>query len=92
VHPERLVGSLTDSEIKKIIEGAKCSMDASLESGGSSLRNYLQVDGSYGDYLTKFANVYGRAGEPCKCGGKVEKIKVAGRGTHFCPKCQKAPK
>ncbi|MCL2002361.1 hypothetical protein FWG76_03070, partial [Candidatus Saccharibacteria bacterium] len=92
VHPERLVESLTDSEIKKIISGAKHSMEESLKSGGSSLKNYLRVDGTYGDYLTLFAKVYGRKGEPCECGGVVEKIKVAGRGTHFCPKCQKAPK
>jgi formamidopyrimidine-DNA glycosylase len=93
IHPERLAGSLTDAEIKKLIEGAKYSMDAALKSGGSSLKNYLQVDGSYGDYLTLFAEAYGREGEPCRrCGTPIEKIKVAGRGTHFCPKCQKAPK
>ncbi|MCL2371636.1 formamidopyrimidine-DNA glycosylase [Candidatus Saccharibacteria bacterium] len=89
VHPERLVGSLTDDEIGKLIEGAKSSMDAALDSGGSSLQNYLQVDGSYGDYLTLFAEAYGRKGEPCRrCETPIEKIKVAGRGTHFCPSCQ----
>jgi formamidopyrimidine-DNA glycosylase len=93
VHPERLAGDLNDDEIAKIIEGAKKSMEASLKSGGSSLRNYLRVDGSYGDYLTLFANVYGRAGERCKvCGEKIAKIKVAVRGTHFCPRCQRASK
>ncbi len=89
VHPERLAGSLSQDEVARLITGAQQSMEASLASGGSSLRNYRRTDGSYGDYLTLFANAYGRAGQPCKkCGRPIVKTKVAGRGTHFCPECQ----
>ncbi|MCL2094706.1 bifunctional DNA-formamidopyrimidine glycosylase/DNA-(apurinic or apyrimidinic site) lyase [Candidatus Saccharibacteria bacterium] len=90
VSPLRLAGSLTRAEVGRVIEGAKKSMEASLESGGSSMKNYRRSDGSYGDYLDLFAKVYGRAGAKCERDGcEIVKIKVAGRGTHYCPCCQK---
>ena len=65
-------------------------MDKSIASGGSTMATYVRADGSRGDYLEKFAQVFRREGKPClKCGSKIIKIKVAGRGTHICPTCQK---
>jgi formamidopyrimidine-DNA glycosylase len=90
VSPLRLAGDVSLVEAKKIIEGAKASMEASLAVGGSSLKNYVRADGTTGDYLKLFAKAYGREGEKCeRCGGEIKKIKVAGRGTHYCPRCQK---
>jgi formamidopyrimidine-DNA glycosylase len=90
VLPPRKVESLKNSEIKNLLAGAKKAMNASLDSGGSTIQNYRKSDGSKGNYLDLFANVYGRAGEPCKvCKSPIKKTKLAGRGTHFCEVCQK---
>ncbi|MBR3320092.1 bifunctional DNA-formamidopyrimidine glycosylase/DNA-(apurinic or apyrimidinic site) lyase [Candidatus Saccharibacteria bacterium] len=90
IHPRRKAGSLTEIEAEKLIEGARVVMERSLDAGGSTIRNYVKSDGTKGDYLTLFAEVFNRQGQECKrCGGKILKTKVGGRGTHFCPKCQK---
>lgn len=90
VHPNRLTGSLTDAEIEKLLEGARKTMQASIDSGGSTMKTYVKADGTKGDYLRLFAKVFRREGEPCtECGTEIVKIRVAGRGTHVCPKCQK---
>ena len=53
------------------------------------MATYVKADGTRGDYLEKFAQVFRREGQPCvRCGTKIEKIRVAGRGTHICPCCQ----
>ena len=65
-------------------------MDRSIESGGSTMATYVKADGTKGDYLELFAQVFRREGKPCpRCGTEIIKIKVAGRGTHVCPHCQK---
>lgn len=90
VHPKRKAGTLSLVETEKLVEGARVVMERSLEAGGSTLRNYVKSDGTKGDYLTLFAEVFNRQGENCRrCGEKIVKTKVGGRGTHFCPKCQK---
>lgn len=93
IHPKRETGSLTDNEIKNLLEGARTVMQASIDSGGSTMKTYVKADGTKGDYLRLFAKVFRREGEPCeKCGTEIVKIRVAGRGTHICPKCQKEKK
>ena len=90
IHPKRETGSLTDTEISNLLEGAKTTMQASIDSGGSTMATYVKADGTKGDYLRLFAKVFRREGEPClNCGTEIIKIRVAGRGTHICPKCQK---
>ena len=64
-------------------------MDNSIASGGSTMATYVKADGTRGDYLEKFAQVFRRENQPCpNCGTKIVKIRVAGRGTHICPNCQ----
>ena len=93
IHPKRETGSLSENEIKKLLEGAKTVMEASINSGGSTMATYVKADGTKGDYLRLFAKVFRREGEPCEvCGTEIVKIRVAGRGTHICPKCQKEQK
>ena len=93
IHPKRATGTLTDTDIKNILEGAKTVMQASIDSGGSTMKTYVKADGTKGDYLRLFAKVFRREGEPCeRCGTEIIKIRVAGRGTHICPKCQKEEK
>ena len=92
-HPSSRVKDLTDARLKKIFVEAGEAMARSLESGGSTMRDYIQADGTPGSYLDKFANVFRREGQPCpRCGAPIEKIRVAGRGTHICPRCQRVAK
>ena len=89
VHPRRKAGSLTLADAEKLVEGARVVMERSLDAGGSTIRNYVKSDGTKGDYLTLFAEVFNRQGQECRrCGAEIVKTKVGGRGTHFCPKCQ----
>ncbi len=89
IHPERKAGTISEMECAKLLEGARTVMERSIESGGSTMATYVNADGSRGNYLDKFAQVFGRTGETClRCGEKIVKIRVAGRGTHICPHCQ----
>ena len=90
IHPERRAGGLDKLEAGKLLKAARKVMDESIESGGSTMATYVRADGSKGDYLEKFAKVFRREGLACpRCGAKIIKKRVAGRGTHICPKCQK---
>lgn len=89
IHPTRRAGTLTQKEAADLLIAARAVMDESIKSGGSTMATYVKADGTKGDYLEKFAQVFHRKGCPClRCGTKIIKIKVAGRGTHVCPKCQ----
>ncbi len=89
IHPEKRSGNITKEEAESIIKNAKKVMEKSIESGGSTFETYVKPNGERGDYLDKFAQVFNKTGQPCPiCKTKIEKTKVAGRGTHFCPNCQ----
>lgn len=92
IHPERRAGSLSQGEVMRLLAEARKVMEESIASGGSTMATYVRPDGSRGDYLEKFAKVFRREGSNClKCGEKIVKIRMAGRGTHICPGCQKFP-
>lgn len=92
IHPERQSGTLTKQETATLLEAARDVMDKSIASGGSTMATYVKADGTKGDYLELFAQVFHRQGQPCpRCGAIIQKIKVAGRGTHICPHCQSIP-
>ena len=89
VHPETRAGNLTRAEVEQILAGARATMQAAIDSGGSTMATYVRPDGTTGDYLEKFAQVFRREGKACpRCGAEIVKLRVAGRGTHICPKCQ----
>lgn len=93
IHPETKAGKITKDQVKTIIKNAKIVMEKSIASGGSTMRDYKKADGTRGNYLDKFVQVFGREGKKCPiCNTTIEKIKVAGRGTHICPNCQKESK
>ena len=90
IHPERKSGSISRDEAKSLLNSARKVMEASINSGGSTMATYVKADGTRGDYLEKFAQVFRKENQPCpKCGNIIIKIRVAGRGTHICPNCQK---
>ena len=89
IHPARPASTLSRQEAKRLLQAAGYVMQQAIEQGGSTIATYLQPDGSKGNYLDKFACVYGRAGQPClTCGTTIAKTRIAGRGTCFCPHCQ----
>ncbi|MCL2174296.1 bifunctional DNA-formamidopyrimidine glycosylase/DNA-(apurinic or apyrimidinic site) lyase [Candidatus Saccharibacteria bacterium] len=90
VHPETRVKNLTDKQLAAIYRAAGEIMQKSIDFGGSTIQTYVKADGTKGSYLEKFAKVFGKDGQPCpRCGTIIQKLRVAGRGTHICPKCQK---
>jgi formamidopyrimidine-DNA glycosylase len=92
IHPATKVADVSAVKLHRLFDSLRAVMTLSIAKGGSSDRNYVDAEGKKGSYLT-FAKVFRREGQPCpECGGVVEKIRVAGRGTHFCPSCQKLPK
>lgn len=90
VLPWRHCGDLSREESDLLLKGLCEVMQAAIDSGGSTMKDYVRADGSKGSYLEKFAQVFRRDGLECKrCGGMIEKTRVAGRGTHYCRGCQK---
>jgi formamidopyrimidine-DNA glycosylase len=91
IHPARLAGSLSPSEVKRLHTALRDIMTAGIEHGGTSFAHFVNSLGGKGDYL-EHARVFRRQGQLCDvCGTLIEKIRVAGRGTHICPTCQKLP-
>lgn len=92
IHPERLTNSLKKAEISRLYKEIKSTLHEAVEKGGSTVRSYVNSQGQMGMFqLELFA--YGRKGEPCKtCGTPMERKVIGGRGSVFCPKCQKKPR
>ncbi len=88
IHPSQKVADLSDEQLSILLSEIKLVMTISIEKGGSTDRNYVNAEGKKGSYID-FARVFRREGKPCsRCGSTIEKIRCAGRGTHFCPSCQ----
>jgi formamidopyrimidine-DNA glycosylase len=89
IHPSTVVGELSAAKFHKLYDELVYVLKLSIEKGGSTDRNYVDAKGRRGSYMS-FARVFRREGQACpRCGHTVEKIRVAGRGTHLCPHCQK---
>jgi len=87
--PFRRAGSLKPPEIKKLWQAIPKILRYAIKHRGTSFNNYVDAQGEVGNFI-KYLKVYGRAGEKCKvCAGVVKKMKLGGRGTHWCEKCQK---
>jgi formamidopyrimidine-DNA glycosylase len=88
LHPSRLACRLAKDEAERLRRAIGIVLTRAIERRGSSIRNYIGGSGLKGHYQDEF-RVYGRTGEPCwRCRAKIERIRLAGRSTHFCPKCQ----
>jgi formamidopyrimidine-DNA glycosylase len=88
IHPRRPAVELDPEEVRRLTRGIREALRAGVARQGASLRDYSTPDGSRGRMQEEF-RVYGREGEPCsRCGTPVDKIRVAGRGTWYCPSCQ----
>ena len=89
VRPRRRANSLTRAELNKLHAALQKVLNAAIAAGGSSISDYVDANGEEGFFQIQH-RAYGREGKPCrKCKTLIKKIVVAGRGTHYCPKCQK---
>ncbi len=88
IHPLRIAGELTPAELRRLHPAIRAALEAGLARQGSTLRDYRLPDGESGTMQDEF-KVYGRVDEPCdRCGTPIERIRVGGRGTWYCPRCQ----
>lgn len=91
IHPATLVRDLSDAKFKALFSALQAVLQLSIDKGGSSNHTYVDAEGNKGSYMN-FAQVFRREGQACRrCGNTIIKTRVAGRGTHICPHCQKAP-
>jgi len=89
IRPRRQAGRTTRAELARLRTALQTVLKRAIKLGGSSVSDYVDADGMRG-YFQIEHKVYGRGREPCtNCGTPIRKIVVGGRGTHFCPTCQK---
>jgi formamidopyrimidine-DNA glycosylase len=91
IHPEALVKNLNDTQIRNLLKNIKEVLQKGIKFSGDSMSDYRRPDGTPGNFQ-KHHCVYQRKNQPCKrrcCKGKISRIVVGGRGTHYCPECQK---
>lgn len=92
IHPEQPANTLSSQSVRQLREAIIEVIGKAKEAGGTTIRTYLNALGEAGHFQQEL-NVYGQTGEPCsRCGTLIIKIKVAQRGTHLCPHCQKLKK
>ena len=89
IDPRRWAGSLSTAEIGRMYTATRAVLAAAIKHGGSSVDDYVRVSGKPGAYVP-YHKVYARSGKPClKCRTTIERISQGGRGTYFCPACQR---
>jgi formamidopyrimidine-DNA glycosylase len=89
VQPDRIVDSLSLSELKAVYKYIPIVLKQGIKYKGSSVGDFVRTDGSWGS-MGKFHYVYGRGKQPCKvCGTMIKTIKLGGRTGSYCPRCQK---
>ena len=87
--PRRTGESLTAAEANRLLTKIRQVLTSAIDSRGSTIRDYVGGSGLQGGFQREF-RAYGRTGEPCPtCGVPIERVRVAGRSSHFCPQCQR---
>ena len=87
--PTRIIQTLKEEEIKLLYRCIPKLLKFAISKKGTSANTYIQLGGKLGG-MEPYLKVYARKGEKCKrCAGEIKRIKLNGRGTHFCPNCQK---
>jgi formamidopyrimidine-DNA glycosylase len=89
LHPTLVGAKLSAKQREALCNAVVAVLTRAIEQRGSSIRDYIGGSGLKGQFQEEF-RVYGRTGEPCtRCRAKIERITLAGRSTHFCPRCQR---
>jgi formamidopyrimidine-DNA glycosylase len=90
IHPTRRAGTLTPVETKRLHSAIRQVLAEAVEGRGTTFSGYTDIEGRAGLYQSSLL-VFRRADEPCpRCGTPIERLVVGGRGTHICPRCQRA--
>ncbi|MGN6581552.1 MAG: bifunctional DNA-formamidopyrimidine glycosylase/DNA-(apurinic or apyrimidinic site) lyase [Bordetella sp.] len=90
IDPRTPAGKISLPRCERLAEAIRATLSDALESGGSTLRDYVGASGEPGAYFAIHAAVYERAGQPCKvCGTPIRRLVQGQRATYFCPRCQK---
>ncbi len=88
IRPRRRSNSLTFAELERLRLALRETLQKAIRLGGSSVSDYVDANGERGFFQLEH-RVYQRTGEPCpRCQTPIRRILLAGRGTHFCPRCQ----
>lgn len=89
VRPMRLANKVTKAEAAELCKAAGDVMNESIAVGGTTFQHFVDTGGEAGNF-TDYLRVFGQQGKPCsRCGETIKKTRCAGRGTHYCPGCQK---
>jgi len=89
IHPSTLVKNISAQQLSTLFTELQYVLNLAIQKGGSSNHTYVNAEGKKGSYMN-FARVFRREGLNCpRCGTIITKLRVAGRGTHICPHCQK---
>ena len=89
VRPRRRAASLTKEDLGRLYLAVREVLKEAIALGGSSVSNYVDADGEEGFFQLQH-RVYGREGEPCLvCKAPIKRVVIAGRSSHYCPRCQK---
>jgi formamidopyrimidine-DNA glycosylase len=89
IRPRRRSATLTRADLQRLYESLQQVLNEAIAAGGSSVSNYVDSAGEPGFFQFQH-RVYGREAEPClACGTPIKRIVIAGRSSHYCPKCQK---
>lgn len=89
VRPRRQAARMTRAELVRLYDALQQVLAEAIEAGGSSVSDYVDADGESGLFQLQH-RVYRRTGEPCLvCGAGIQRVVVAGRSSHYCPKCQR---
>jgi formamidopyrimidine-DNA glycosylase len=89
IRPRRRSGRLTRAELERLRLALQNVLEHAIRLGGSSVSDYVDANGVRGFFQLEHC-VYQRTGQPCRrCETPIRRILLAGRGTHYCPKCQR---
>ena len=89
IHPSRSAGRISAPRWERLAQSVRATLESALESGGSTLRDFVTVDGSPGHFQHRHT-VYGREGKPCRvCKTPIRAIRQGQRSTFYCPHCQR---
>jgi formamidopyrimidine-DNA glycosylase len=92
IHPLRPAGRLRRAQLERLREGIEVALQAGIDAKGASIDDFRHIDGARGAFQNQFL-IHRRAGDPClRCGARVTKLVVAGRGTYVCERCQRRPR
>jgi formamidopyrimidine-DNA glycosylase len=92
IHPARIAANLAQEQLAALHRAVREVLSAAIRMRGSSISDYVDSEGNNGEFQLRH-RVYQRESKPCvRCKEKIRRVIVAGRGSHFCPRCQPAPR